>query len=469
MINRRCEMQKVKRKIITDFTEGSVPKQLIKFSIPFMLSNALQILYSLVDMLVVGRILKGPGLSAVSTASQVFTFMTMLSMGFSTGGQVRIAQLIGANRRRDVGKVIGTLFTIVTVMGIAMTVIGISIMHPVLKLLNTPEAAYQYAVDYTLVCSCGIIFTYGYNMVSAVMRGMGDSKHPLVFIAIASVINLILDIVFVAFLNMGTFGAALATIIGQAFSFIYAVYFLYRHRDEFDFDFKPKSFIPEKETLRELTRLGVPFALQSCAINISMMFVSSLINDVSVEASSVFGVGVKVDDIVNKITQAFSFAVSAMVGQNIAAGKESRIRSVFFLAMLYSAVLYAAFTVVYIMFPEKLFSLFTDDAGVIELAPVFVKAIVWGFPGMIIMRSTNGFIQGIGNAKLSLIFALIDGFVMRITLSYVIGVTMGYGLFGYILGYGLAPFGTAVPGLIYFLSGTWKKRMPSMKTQNIVE
>lgn len=456
-------MSKSNTKIITDFTSGSVPKQLIRFSVPFMLSNALQILYSLVDMLVVGHILKGPGLSAVSTASQVFMFMTMLSMGFSTGGQVRISQLIGAGRRNDIGKVIGTLFTIVTVMGVAMTVIGLLLMNPVLTLLNTPKAAYDFAVDYMVVCSCGIIFTYGYNMVSTVMRGMGDSKHPLIFIAIASIINLVLDIIFVAYLGMGTFGAALATIIGQAFSFFYAVWFLYRRRDEFGFDFKPKSFIPEKATFTELTRLGVPFALQSCAINISMMFVNSLINDVSVEASSVFGVGVKVDDIVNKITQAFSFAVSAMVGQNIAAGKIKRIRAVFFYAMLFSAVIYAAFTAVYIMIPEAMFSLFTDDRGVIELAPVFVSAIVWGFPGMVIMRSTNGFIQGIGNARLGLIFALIDGFVMRITLSYVIGVTMGYGLFGYILGYGLAPFGTAIPGLIYFLSGIWKKRMDSLR------
>lgn len=456
-------MSKSNTKIITDFTSGSVPKQLIRFSVPFMLSNALQILYSLVDMLVVGHILKGPGLSAVSTASQVFMFMTMLSMGFSTGGQVRISQLIGAGRRNDIGKVIGTLFTIVTVMGVAMTVIGLLLMNPVLTLLNTPKAAYDFAVDYMVVCSCGIIFTYGYNMVSAVMRGMGDSKHPLIFIAIASIINLVLDIIFVAYLGMGTFGAALATIIGQAFSFFYAVWFLYRRRDEFGFDFKPKSFIPEKATFTELTRLGVPFALQSCAINISMMFVNSLINDVSVEASSVFGVGVKVDDIVNKITQAFSFAVSAMVGQNIAAGKIKRIRAVFFYAMLFSAVIYAAFTAVYVMIPEAMFSLFTDDRGVIELAPVFVGAIVWGFPGMVIMRSTNGFIQGIGNARLGLIFALIDGFVMRITLSYVIGVTMGYGLFGYILGYGLAPFGTAIPGLIYFLSGIWKKRMDSLR------
>ncbi len=453
-------MQKTNtKKLITDFTEGNVPKQLLRFSVPFMISNALQILYSLVDMLVVGQVLGGPGLSAVSTASQVFMFMTMLSMGFSTGGQVRIAQLIGAGKRNDIGKVIGTLFAIVTVMGLAMTVIGLLVVDPVLTLLNTPKEAYDYAVDYMVVCACGIIFTYGYNMVSAVMRGMGDSKHPLIFIAIASVINLILDIVFTGYMGMGTLGAALATIIGQAFSFFYAIWFLYRHRDEFGFDFKPKSFIPERSTLRELTRLGVPFALQSCAINISMMFVNSLINDVSVEASSVFGVGVKVDDIVNKITQAFSFAVSAMVGQNIAAGKTKRIREVFFTAMIFSAVIYAVFTAVYVAIPKAMFGIFTDDAGVIELAPVFVSAIVWGFPGMVIMRSTNGFIQGIGNARLGLVFALIDGFVMRITLSYVIGVAFEYGLFGYILGYGLAPYGTAIPGLIYFLSGIWKKRM----------
>lgn len=453
-------MEKVKkRSIVTDFTVGNIPSQMLRFSIPFMLSNALQILYSLVDMLIVGQKLGGPGLSAVSTASTVFTFMTMLSMGFSTGGQVRIAQLVGAGRKKDIGSVIGTLFTVNTVIGVVVTALGLIFYDPVLKLLNTPDEAFGYAVDYMIVCSCGIIFTYGYNMVSAVMRGIGDSKHPLIFIAIASVINLVLDIVFVDYMNMGTFGAALATIIGQAFSFIYAVIYLYRKRDEFGFDFKPKSFIPQNDSLRELIRLGVPFACQSCAINISMMFVNALVNDIGTNASSVFGVGVKVDDIVNKITQAFSFAVSAMVGQNITAGKEKRIRDIFFYAMLFSGIAYLLFATVYIAFPEFFFSLFTDDEGVISLCRVFVYAIVWGFPGMVIMRSTNGFIQGIGNARLGLIFALIDGFVMRIFLSWFIGIKLGFGLFGYILGYGLAPYGTAIPGLIYFLSGVWKKHM----------
>lgn len=452
-----------KKSVVADFTVGNVPSQMLRFSVPFMISNALQILYSLVDMLIVGQKLGGPGLSAVSTSSTVFMFMTMLSMGFSTGGQVRIAQLIGAGRKKEIGNVIGTLFTINTVIGIAVTLLGLSLHKSVLTLLNTPAEAFDHAVDYMIVCSCGIIFTYGYNMVSAVMRGVGDSKHPLIFIAIASVINLILDVIFIIFMDMGTLGAALATIIGQAFSFLYAVFYLYRKRDEFGFDFKPKSFIPHNESLRELVRLGIPFACQSCAINISMMFVNALVNDIGTDASSVFGVGVKVDDIVNKITQAFSFAVSAMVGQNITAGKENRIRQIFFYAMLFSGVAYFLFATAYLLFPEAFFSIFTDDEGVISLCRVFVYAIVWGFPGMVIMRSTNGFIQGIGNARLGLIFALIDGFVMRIFLSWFIGIKLGYGLFGYILGYGLAPFGTAIPGLIYFLSGIWKKKMGQLK------
>ncbi len=457
------KIKKRKKDLVTDFTVGSVPRQLFRFSLPFMISNALQILYSLVDMLIVGQKLGGPGLSAVSTASSVFMFMTMLAMGFSTGGQVRISQLIGAGKRGDTSPVIGTLFTLTMSMGVVVSAVGLIFANSALTILNTPTEAYDYAYDYMIVCACGIIFTYGYNMVSAVLRGMGDSKHPLVFIAIASVINIILDVVFVIFFDWGTFGAALATILGQAFSFIYALFFLYRRREEFGFDFSPKSFVPDKTALRELVRLGIPFACQSCAINISMMFVNALINDVGVNASSVFGVGVKVDDIVNKVTQAFTFAVSAMVGQNIAARKTDRIRSIFFYAMLYSAVCYLVFASVYLMIPEAMFSIFTDDEGVLELAPVFVHAIVWGFPGMVIMRSTNGFIQGIGNARLGLIFALIDGFFMRILLSYFIGVTLGYGLFGYVLGYGLAPFGTAIPGLIYFVSGIWKKRMRKLQ------
>jgi len=451
-------MAGAKTRIINDFTIGSIPRKMIRFAIPFMLSNALQVLYAIVDMVVVGNVIGSAGLSAVSTASQVFTFMTMLCLGFSTGGQVYISQIIGSGRRERLNATIGTLFSIVALIGVGMTILGLALHVPVLKLLNTPEESFSMARDYMIVCSIGILFTYGYNMISAVLRGMGNSRHPFIFIAIASVVNLILDIVFVAWFNWGVAGAALATILGQAISFGYAMVYLYRNREGFGFDFKRESFRIDRPTLKNLTSLGIPFALQSCAINISMMFVTSLVNNVGVNASAVFGVGLKIDDIINKVTQGLTFAGSSMVGQNIGAKNIQRTRQIVWYGIGFAAACYAIFTVFYLIFPEQLFALFTDDMGVIELAPVFVSALVWSFPAMAVMRGTQGFIQGIGHAKLGLTLAILDGFVMRIALSYLFGTVLNLGLFGFFLGYGLAAYGTAIPGLLYFLSGKWKKR-----------
>lgn len=448
----------MKNKIVNDFTKGNIPKQMVKFALPFMLSNMMQVFYSLVDMMVVGHFVGADGLSAVSIASQLFTFMTMLCIGFSTGGQVNIAQLIGSGKREELGHTIGTMFTVLGVMALFMTFIGLVFAKPVLHLLNAPVESYDQALSYVIVCSIGIIFTYGYNMLSAVLRGMGDSKHPFMLIVAAALINVVLDLLFVGVFEMGVAGAALATIMGQAFSFIGAIILLSRNRDEFGFDFKRQSFRIHKPSLIRLIRLGVPFALQSCAINISMMFVNSLVNNVGVYASATFGVGIKVDDLVNKITQGITFAVSSMVGQNYGAGNFKRIRKIVFYAWGMSFVCYVIYVAVYFTHAEDMFSLFTDDVNVISLARVYVSAIIWNYPAMAMMRGSNGFIQGIGNAKLSLTFAILDGFVFRIVLSYLFGIALGYGLFGFFLGYGLATYGTAVPGVIYFLSGRWSRR-----------
>lgn len=444
--------------LINDFTQGNIPKQMLRFAVPFMVSNALQVFYSIVDMIVVGNVVGSEGLAAVSVSSQIFTFMTVLCLGFCTGGQVYIAQLIGSGQRNRLDAAIGTLFSVIVLVGIAMTVLGIVFKSTVLELLNTPAESFDMALDYMLVCSCGILFTYGYNMVSAVLRGMGDSKHPFLFIAIAAVMNLVLDIVFVVYFHWGVAGAALATILGQAFSFIFAAIFLYRRREEFGFQFRWQSFRPDKKILRSLLDLGIPFALQSCAINISMMFVNSLVNTLGVSASAVFGVGIKIDDIINKVTLALTYAASAMIGQNIAAGEPRRVRSIVYHTWLFSGIAYALFTVAYLSASKQMFRIFTDDPGVIALAPVFVSALVWSFPAMALMRGTNGLIQGIGHAKLSLVLSLIDGFVLRILCSYLFGIVFDMGLYGFFLGYGLAAYGMSVPGMIYFFSGRWEHR-----------
>ena len=443
-------------KLIRDYTTGNIPKNLWRFAVPFMLSNALQVVYSLVDMIVVGQYVGSFGLSGVTVGSSIVMFMTMIGLGFSNGGQIYIAQLIGAGRKKELNSAIGTLFTLVIGMSLVLTVVGLLVGHPVLRLVKTPIESYDYAWDYYLVCTIGNVFTFGYNMVSAVLRGMGDSKRPFVFVVIASVINLVLDIVFIGPLGMGTLGAALATIIGQAFAFIYALIYLYRRKEAFGFDFKSKSFAINKKAASHLCKLGIPLAIQSGAINVSMIYVNSLVNPISVYASATFGTGIKIDDVVNRITYGLSMAGSSMVGQNVAAGKQERASAVIRWIWIYSLIFYAIFTVVMLLVPEFVFSIFTDDPEVINLAPIFVSAVVWSFPGMLLMRGTNALMNGIGNSFLNLIFGLLDGVVLRISLSYVFGSVLDMGLSGFFLGYGLAAYGTSIPGTIYYLSGKWK-------------
>lgn len=445
-------------KIINDFTKGNVFTQIVRFAVPFMVSNMLQVLYSLVDMAIVGKHVGSDGLAAVSNGGQPMNFLIMLSVGLCTSGQVNISHIIGSGKREKLNSMIGTMFTVLASLAVFMTFIGIVFRKSILRLINVQPESFDMAAAYMLVSCIGIIFTFGYNMISAVFRGMGDSKHPFIFIMIASILNVILDITFVIYMDMGTAGAALATIIGQAVSCICAVCFLLRNKEDFGFDFKLESFRIHKESFSSLIKLGIPFALQGCAINISMMFVGALVNSTGYQASATFGVGLRVDDFINKVTQGVSFAVSSMVGQNFAAGNFKRIKKVVFYSWIISICCYAVYVIVYFTNREVLFSLFTDDATVIKLSGVYVSAIIWNYPAMVLMRGSNGLIQGTGNARLGLIFALLDGFVFRIAFSYLFGIVFGLGLFGFFLGYGLATYGTAIPGTIYFFSGAWKKK-----------
>ncbi len=450
-------MEQTKKGILKDYTKGNLPKQIALFSLPFMFSNALQVLFSIVDMIVVGKVVGPSGLSAVSTASHVVTFMTMLCLGFSTGGQVYISQLIGADKKEKLNQAIGTLFTFTLILGIVMTVIGLTLARPILTLMQTPAEAMEDAVKYLLVCSGGIIFTFGYNCISAVLRGMGNSTQPFVYILIAAVVNVVLDLLFVLVFKWGVWGAALATVLGQALSFITSVTYLVIKRKSFGFDFKPRSFIPTKEISKILFKLGIPFSLRSGAVNVSMLFVTSLVNGLGVAASAVFGVGLKVDDLVRKISIGVNYSVSTFVGQNFAAKELKRTKNSVYWGWLYSFLIYLVFLIVYLVDVEGLFKIFTTDEEVLVLSPIFVKAIILSFPAMIIMRGTNGFIQGIGNSMLSMVFSLLDGFILRIGLSYLLGNVLGLGLYGLFLGYGLAAYGTAIPGMIYFFSNKWKK------------
>ena len=441
-----------------DFTTGSIPKRLLWFALPFMASNALQVLYNTVDMIIVGAYVGTEGLSAVSQAGQIVNFATMVCLGFSNGGQVLVSQALGAKKRKEQNDVIGTLFTFVPALSLVLAAILLLFRAPILTVMKIPPESYDMSMQYLTVCAAGLVFTAGYNMVSAVLRGMGDAKRPFLFIGIASVVNLVLDLLFTGLLGWGVIGAAYATIIGQAVSFFFSLFYLYKKREAFGFDFKKESFIPNRHYVGMITSLGTPMAVQSGFINISMLFVNSLINEVGVVASATFGVGVRIDDIINKISQGIQYAAMPMISQNIAAGKEERAKQTVYWAWGFSVVLTLFFMGLYIAFGKELFMLFSDDPAVHEMSGTFIAAILWMFPAFAVMRGSGAFIQGIGHAKLTMVLAMLDGVVLRIGLSWLFGIAMGFGFYGFVLGYGLAPYGYAIPSLIYFLSGIWKKR-----------
>ena len=445
-------------KISKDFTKGNLPKQLLLFTLPFMASNALQVLYSTIDMIIVGEYVGTPGLSAVSQSSQIVNFATMVCLGLSNAGQVLVSQAFGAGKKKEMNDIIGTMFSVLTIFAAILSVIIISINGWIMDVMNMPPESYDMAIDYLIICTGGLIFTAGYNMVSAVLRGMGDSKRPFLFIGIASVTNLILDLLFTGVLGMGVAGAAWATIIGQAGAFIFSLFYLYRHRESFGFDFKPSSFRMQKKYVGMIASLGTPMAIQMGCLNLSMLYVNSLINDIGVVESATFGAGVKIDDIINKISQGIQYAAMPIISQNIAAGEQKRAKQTVYWAWIYSAALTVFFMILYICFGKQLFMLFSDDPLVHEQCTVFISAILWMFPAFAIVRGSGGFVQGIGNAKLSMLLALLDGVVLRIGLSWLFGIYFDWGFYGFVLGYGLAPYGFAIPSMIYFFSPVWQKQ-----------
>ena len=423
-----------------------------------MASNALLVFYSTIDMIIVGKCVGTPGLSAVSLSSQIINFASMVCLGFSNAGQVLLAQALGAGKKREMTDIIGTLFTFVSLLSLALSAAILGGQNLILRLIKVPIESFEMARQYLVICGAGLIFTAGYNLVSAVLRGMGDAKRPFLFIGIASAVNLVLDILFTGIFGWGVAGAAWATIIGQAVSFLFSLYYLYRKRAEFGFEFDKDSFIPKRRYTRMIAAIGTPMAIQSGCINLSMLVVNALINDVGVVASATFGVGVRIDDIVNKISQGIQYAAVPMISQNIGAGKNGRAKKVVLFAIIYSVALTIFFMTLYLTVGTRLFMVFSDDPLVHGMSGEFIRAILWMFPAFALMRGSGAFIQGIGNAKLGMVLAILDGVLLRIGLSWLFGIFLDLGFFGFVLGYGLAPYGYAIPSLLYFISGKWEKR-----------
>lgn len=445
--------------LIRDLTQGSVTRLLLIFAFPLLCSNLLQTVYNMVDMIVIGQFVGREGLSAVSIGGDVLHFLTFLVMGFSNAGQVILSQYIGAGNRDRIRGTIGTMFTVTFISAVGLTIVCYLGLDAFLHAMNTPAECFDYARQYGLTCVLGLVFIYGYNLVSAILRGMGDSKHPFIFIAVATVVNLVLDLVFVAGLGMGPFGAALATVIGQGVSFLWAIFYLYRHKESFGFDFKPASFKPDPEVLPKLIRLGLPMILQSAAINFSMLFVNSYINSYGVVASAVTGVGNKLGSITAVVTNALSTAGSSMVGQNLGAEKYHRVPKIIGVSMVIDLAFAALLSFLTVCFPRTIFGLFNSDPQVLDMSMTYIPVAVLLYVGFAMRSPFFALINGSGNAKLNLIVGLLDGVICRVGLAMLMGLAMGMGIMGFWLGNAFAGYMPFLIGGVYFLTGKWKRRL----------
>ena len=450
-------MTEQKSNMITDLTNGSVTKILLKFAFPLFVSNALQAVYNIVDMIVVGQYIGGDGMSAVSIGGDVLHLLTFVAMGFSSAGQVLISQDVGAKRMDAVQKIIGTMFTFLLGISVFISVGCYFIRNSMLDLLNTPVESYAFTMDYTVTCILGLFFIYGYNIISAILRGMGDSRRPFVFIAIAAVVNIILDLWFVADLNMEVFGAALATVISQGFSFVIALTYLYIKKESFGFDFKPASFRIDPQAFRKLVALGVPMAIQSAAINFSKIVLTSWINLYGVVFSALSGLYNKINMMIGIVSQSFTTAGSTMVGQNLGAKKYSRVPEILKVVLCCSLLISTVLAAVLFFFSEPIFRMFTGDEEVLAAASVVVIPAIINIYGSATRSVSFSLMNGSGNAKLNFAVAVIDGMISRIGISALLGFAVGMGCQGFWYGDALAGFMPMVIGIIFFISGRWKK------------
>ncbi|MBQ8144776.1 MAG: MATE family efflux transporter [Butyricicoccus sp.] len=443
---------------IRDFTQGNITKQLVVFAAPLFLSNLLQVVYNMVDMIVVGNVLGEIGLSAVSVGGDITNFMTFFGMGFAAAGQVIIAQYIGAKQRDQLSRFVSTMAGFLMVSAAAISVVCIILREQILRLMNAPPEAFAEALMYSTICMVGLVFIYGYNIVSTVLRGMGDSKHPFVFISIAAVMNLALDVLFVAVFHMGAGGAALATVLSQGFSFVISLIFLTVHRDRFELRIRLSDFLHwEPHMLLDLMRLGMPMAIKSASIQFSKLFVNSWINSYGVAVSAFAGIANKFNSVSNLVSNAMNTAGSTMVGQNIAAREFERVKQILLRLFAITLSVAGVISIVICLYPTQIFSIFTQEQDVLKISYEFLPVAVLLFFGSACRAGMNALINGSGNYRINFVTAIMDGIVMRIGLAILFGLVLDLKYVGFWLGDAVAGFTPFVIGLVFYFTGIWKE------------
>ncbi len=428
----------------TDLTKGSVAKTLVRFVLPFLLSNVLHTLYSIVDMYIVGQYADATQISAVSIGAAVMMMANGFIMGLGTGSTVLVGQTIGSRREKDEKETISTVFAVFPLIALIMLAICQLLLPVLLRLLNTPPEAWDGAIAYLRICFIGLIFTGFFFAIASVLRAMGDSKGPMIFIAISCVCNIFGDILCVGALHMGAAGAALATSVSQGLSVLIGYFYL--RRRNFPFDFKPKSSRIYGSRLKAFVRIGAPTALQETMTNISFLVLEAIINTMGYIATAAVGVCDRVFNVAIIPGIAFSSAISAMVAQNTGAGEYRRGRECLRVGLLIALAISVVIFAVLALFPAAIIGIFTKDAAVVSSGVDYMTFFKFDCMLFTLAFCVNGYINGTGHTRYTMIVNLIASFAVRLPLIWYISRLPGTTLYH-------ISFGLPSASLVQFLVG----------------
>ena len=440
-----------------DLTRGSVTSNLLKFSIPFLLSNLLQAFYSVADMIIVGQFCGKSGITGVSIGGQINILVTGAALGLAIGGTVLIAQYGGAKKFNEQKQTIGTMTTLYIILSVLVTVVMLLLGKAFLRLLKTPENAFSEATDYLNICMLGTIFMFLYNAISAILRGMGDSKRPLYFVTVATVVNVILDIILVGPLKMGAAGAAIATISAQGISVVLSI--IYLARSGFFNGYKLSDFKIKKDKALSIMKIGLPSSVQQVVVSFSFLTLTTLVNSLpnAAVASACQGIVGKINSFAILPGLAMSSAISSMAGQNIGAGEYARAKKTMVTGLEIAFGIAAVVFVIVELFPEQLLSMFTKEEDVIKTGVPFLRLVAIEYILAIPVFCMNGLAIGAGYTNLALVNAVFSGIIIRVPLAYLLVKVFELGFNGVGLAMGLASVGSIVIGIIFIQSGKWKK------------
>ena len=438
-----------------NLTKGSVFKTVVYFSLPYLLSYFLQTLYGMADLFIVGQFNGVDSITAVSIASQVMHMITVMIVGLAMGATVMIGRAVGAGKHEEVSTVIGNTIALFMVLSVIIMIVLLMVVKPIAAVMLTPPEAFGETVIYLTICMIGIPFITGYNIISSIFRGMGDSKSPMYFIGIACAANIVLDYLFIGVFKLGAAGAALGTTLSQSISVIISLTFIRKRK--MGISLSRKDLKPKTEVILNLLKVGIPVALQDGFIQISFLIITIIANNRGLNDAAAVGIVEKIIGILFLVPSSMLSTVSVLSAQNAGAGKHDRARQTLWIGILITVVFGTISAVVMQFTAGSVIGLFTDNTKVILLGGQYMSSYVWDCIFAGIHFCFSGYFCAYGLSGISFIHNSISIICARIPLAYLASIYFADTLFPMGIA---APVGSIVSVVICISVFIWLSKRP---------